>query len=86
MQFGVVIIENLAKKVCKHGLQKALLLWDILFKVIAGTLTVRYGRFSSHLNVPKSTKTQRNKQIMSQRSGVFLHIFLRLHSKQPFRL
>ena len=54
-------------------------------RVIAGTLTVRYGRFFP-INFPKSTKTQCNKQIMRQRSAVFPHIFLRLHSKQPFRL
>ena len=30
----------------KHGLQKALLLWDI--RVIAGTLTIRYGWFLSN--------------------------------------
>ena len=29
------------------------------------------------INFPKSTKTQRNKQIMRQRSAVFPHIFLR---------
>ena len=40
----------------------------------------------SPINFPNSTKTQRNKQIMHQRSVVFSHIFLRLHSKQPFRL
>ena len=34
--------------------------------------------------LPKSTKTQRNKQIMRQRSVVSPHIFLHLHSKQPF--
>ena len=38
------------------------------------------------INVPKSTKTERNKQIRRQGSAVFPHIFLRLHSKQPFRL
>ena len=54
-------------------------------RVIAGMLTVRYGRFFP-INFPKSTKTQHNKQIMRQRSAVFPHIFLRLHSKQPFRL
>ena len=47
-------------------------------RVIAGTLTVGYGRFFP-INFPKSTNTQRNKQIMRQRSAVFPHIFLRLH-------
>ena len=35
------------------------------------------------INFPKSTKTQRNKQIMRQRSADFPHIFLRLNSRQP---
>ena len=37
------------------------------------------------INLSKSTKPQdqHNKQIMRQRSAVFRHIFLRLHSKQP---
>ena len=37
-------------------------------RVIAGTMTVIYGRFPP-INFPKSTKTQCNKQIMRQRSG-----------------
>ena len=38
------------------------------------------------INFPKLTKTLRNKQIMCQRSAVFPHVFLHLHSKQHFRL
>ena len=34
-------------------------------------------------NFPKSTKTQRNKQIMRQRSAVFPHIVLRLTRNSP---
>ena len=37
-------------------------------RVIAGTMTVRYGRFSL-INVAKSTKIQRNKQITHNNSA-----------------
>ena len=66
-------------KLLKHGLEKAFLLWYMWEwrEDMDGFCKI---------NFPKSTKAQRNKQIMRQRSAVFPHIFLRLHSKQPFRL
>ena len=44
------------------------------------------GKAFCPINFPKSTKTQRNKQVMRQRTAVFPHVLLHLHSKQPFRL
>ena len=38
------------------------------------------------INVPKSTKTQRNKHIMRQRYGVLPYVFLHLYSKQRYSL
>ena len=42
-------------------------------RIIAGSLTVRYGRFFP-INVPESTKTHCNKQIMRKSSTIFTHI------------